>query len=85
MNFNFFDWIQKGVTRSVLLGISDAIEIVGMAPDEETSRNKIFHYLQTEESSLETFCRKATNSSGGSSTGTARKKLGHNPLADISK
>ena len=84
MNFNFFDWIQKGVTRSVLLGISDAVEIVGMPQDEETARDKIFHYLQTEENNLETFRRKVTNS-GGSSTGTSRKKLGHNPLADMSK
>ena len=65
MNFNFFDWIRDGVRRSVLLGVSDAVETMGMPPDEETARNKIFHYLQVEENNLESVSpRRITNSSG---------------------
>ena len=32
--FNFFAWIRDGVRRSVLLGVSDAVEQLG-APDSE--------------------------------------------------
>jgi len=68
MNFNFFDWIRDGVRRSVLLGVSDAVETMGMPPDEETAREKILHYLQTEESNLEPLSRRRiTNSSGTTS------------------
>ena len=84
MNFNFFDWIRDGVRRSVLLGVSDAVEIIGMPHDEETSRSKILHYLQTEESN-QGMSRRKVASAGGSSTTSSRKKLGHNPLADMSK
>jgi len=53
MNFNFFDWIRDGVRRSVLLGVSDAVETMGMPPDEETARDKILHFLQVEDNNLE--------------------------------
>jgi len=82
MNFNFFDWVRDGVKRSVLLGVSDAVETIGMPSDEETARNKILHYLQTEEGSLEPQSRPRIANSGGTSTGT--RKLGRT-IADISK
>jgi hypothetical protein len=33
MDFNFFTWLREGVRRSVLLGVSDAVEDLG-APEE---------------------------------------------------
>lgn len=33
MNANFFDWLRNGVRQSVLLGVSDAVEQLGV-PDE---------------------------------------------------
>ncbi|MCL2624099.1 MAG: hypothetical protein FWD31_10585 [Planctomycetaceae bacterium] len=49
MNFNFFDWIRAGVTRSVLMGVSDAVETMGMPPDEESAKDKILSFLQSNE------------------------------------
>ncbi|MDR1957511.1 MAG: hypothetical protein LBQ54_00405 [Planctomycetaceae bacterium] len=46
MNFNFFDWVRDGVKRSVLLGVSDAVETMGMPTDEESSKDKILSFLQ---------------------------------------
>jgi hypothetical protein len=33
MNINFFEWLRNGVRQSVLLGVSDAVEQIGV-PEE---------------------------------------------------
>ncbi len=82
MNFNFFDWIRDGVKRSVLLGVSEAVEQMGMPQDEEASRSKILHFLQTEDSALlEAPARRRLANSGASGAGSSRK-LGRS-IADI--
>ena len=35
MDFNFFTWLREGVRRSVLLGVSDAVEDLGAPNDGE--------------------------------------------------
>jgi hypothetical protein len=40
MQFNLFDWIREGVRRSVMLGVSDALEAIGN-PDGEDGRARI--------------------------------------------
>ena len=45
MSFNFFDWVRNGVKDSVLLGVSDAVNTMGMPP-EESSKNKILDFLK---------------------------------------
>ena len=35
MDFNFFDWIRKGVRNAVLLGVHDAVDSIG-SPQAET-------------------------------------------------
>jgi len=45
MSFNFFDWVRNGVKDSVLLGVSDAVNTMGMPP-EESSKTKILGFLQ---------------------------------------
>jgi hypothetical protein len=35
MNFNFFSWIRSGVRQSVLLGVSDAVQQIGVPPNSE--------------------------------------------------
>jgi hypothetical protein len=50
MNFNFFDWVRDGVKRSVLLGVSDAVQTMGMPQDEESSKDKILGFLQQDSS-----------------------------------
>ncbi|MBQ9372457.1 MAG: hypothetical protein IJU03_09725 [Thermoguttaceae bacterium] len=48
MDFNFFEWIREGVKRSVLLGVSDAVETMGAPHDPETARDKIMGFLRDE-------------------------------------
>ena len=69
MNFNFFDWIRDGVKRSVLLGVSDAVEQIGMPEDEENSRTKILGFLQ-EDNETGVPRKRIT---GSPSTGSTRK------------
>ena len=35
MEFNFFAWLREGVRRSVLLGVSDAVEDLGVPEEGE--------------------------------------------------
>jgi len=46
MSFNFFDWVREGVQKSILLGVSDAVNTMGMPPDD-TSKDKILGYLKS--------------------------------------
>ncbi|MFO0905136.1 MAG: hypothetical protein U0939_19170 [Pirellulales bacterium] len=39
--FNVFSWIREGVKQSVLLGVSDALEQIGTAPDGEEAKPRI--------------------------------------------
>ncbi|MGL6226080.1 MAG: hypothetical protein ACRC10_05560 [Thermoguttaceae bacterium] len=77
MNFNFFEWIRDGVKRSVLLGVSDAVDVIGMPHDEETSRSKILHFLQEEGNQTD---RRRLSNPANTSGGT--RKLGRS-IADI--
>ena len=40
MQFNLFDWIREGVSRSVILGVSDAMEAIG-SPEGEDGRARL--------------------------------------------
>jgi hypothetical protein len=33
MQFNFFSWMREGVKQAILLGVSDAVEEIGLPPD----------------------------------------------------
>ena len=35
MNMNFFEWLRNGVKQSVLLGVGDAVDQMGVPPNEE--------------------------------------------------
>lgn len=52
MQFNLFDWIREGVRRSVMLGVSDAMEAIGN-PDGEDGRARIAHLLSVPSDSAE--------------------------------
>jgi len=39
--FNVFSWIREGVKQSVLLGVSDALEQIGTAPDGEEAKPRL--------------------------------------------
>jgi len=44
MQFNVFDWIREGVKRSVILGVSDAMEAIG-SPDGDDAHAKLTQLL----------------------------------------
>ncbi len=77
MNFNFFDWVRDGVKRSVLLGVSDAVNTMGMPQDEESSRDKILSFLQDE---TQTTQRRRLPAAGTATGG--QRKLGRS-ISDI--
>lgn len=64
MNVNFFEWIREGVRKSVLLGVSDAIEQIGAPNDSEQLHPNLSAMLQ------ETPKPKKSGASG------SRKRLG---------
>jgi hypothetical protein len=76
MSFNFFDWVRDGVKNSVLLGVSDAANTMGMPPDDST-KDKILGFLKNDTND-EPPIRRISN--GTAPAGT--KKLGRS-LNDI--
>lgn len=41
MQYNFFQWLRDGVRQSVLLGVSDAVEAIGVPHDANESSEKL--------------------------------------------
>ena len=76
MSFNFFDWVRDGVKNSVLLGVNDAVNTMGMPP-EDSSKDKILGFLRNNADNDAPVRR---ISGGNGATGT--KKLGRS-LNDI--
>ena len=76
MSFNFFDWVRNGVKDSVLLGVSDAVNTMGMPP-EESNKDKILGFLKSNADN-ESGVRRIGSGSASSNT----KKLGRS-LTDI--
>jgi hypothetical protein len=52
MQFNVFDWIRAGVKRSVILGVSDAMEAIG-SPDGDDAHTKLTQLLPATAESAE--------------------------------
>jgi len=75
MSFNFFDWVRDGVKNSVLLGVNDAVNTMGMPPDD-SSKDKILGFLKNNADSEPV--RRIANGT----TPTSAKKLGRS-LSDI--
>jgi len=76
MNFNLFDWLRDGVKNSVLLGVTDAVKIMGV-PHDDSTKSQILGFLQNDPDG-DTPVRRIVGSSSSSST----KKLGRS-LNDI--
>lgn len=71
MQFNLFDWIREGVKRSVILGVSDAMEALG-TPDGSDVQQRLAGLLPAEAAPVPTI--------GAGST--KRKRLGRS-LRDV--
>jgi len=68
MDFNFFTWLREGVRQSVLLGVSDAVEQIGMPPENEELNQKVAALLEDP--------AKPQSKGRGGAGGTKRKRLG---------
>ena len=73
MEFNFFDWIRNGVKRSVLMGVSDAVEQMGMPAEESSSKDKILSFLQNDESKNASGTSARRRLAGGNNSASPRK------------
>ncbi|MDB4793974.1 hypothetical protein OAG51_01005 [Pirellulaceae bacterium] len=70
MEFNFFNWLRSGVKKSVLLGVSDAVEEIGLASsDDEAFQKKI---------------REAVSEEGKKAGAKRQKRLGRS-LKDLNR
>jgi hypothetical protein len=70
MQFNLFDWIREGVKRSVIQGVSEAMEAVG-SPDGDEGPARLAHLLPV-----------AANGSSAIASGGKRQRLGRS-LRDV--
>ena len=74
MDFNLFNWIREGVRRSVMLGVSDAMDSVGTPPTSQDLQKS----LQDFRSRIETPMDRGAMTPSLASTSSApqRKRLG---------
>ena len=49
MDFNFFNWIRNGVKKSVLLGVSDAMDEIGTPEGDNELTQRIQSAIGVEE------------------------------------
>jgi len=75
MDFNFFDWLRNGVKNSVLHGVNDAVNTMGMPP-EDSSKDKVLGWLKSSENNEAPVRRINSGTSAG------QKKLGRS-LSEI--
>ena len=70
MQFNLFDWIREGVKRSVMLGVSDAMEAIGSPHGDDGAA----HFAK--------LCRRSGERRPALAGGLKRKRLGRS-LRDV--
>ena len=73
-NMNFFTWIRDGVRKSVLLGVSDAVEQLGTPPSDEELHPSVQGFLSVEGGPASD--TKAIGSASKKTSGRGRKRLG---------
>ncbi|MCL2743376.1 MAG: hypothetical protein FWE67_05950 [Planctomycetaceae bacterium] len=66
-NFNFFSFIRDGVRRSVLGGVEDAVQTLGLPPESDSTKSVLFKNLLTDDTVDASTPRKITASRGGQS------------------
>ena len=69
MDVNFFSWLRNGVKQSVLLGVSDAIEDLGVPENSDDLHPGVAALLRGDEGST-------TKRVGTAARGGTRKRLG---------
>ena len=69
MNMNFFEWLRDGVRQSVILGVSDAVEQIGVPETEQEVQPALAALLGNDVATTTKPRRKAP-------TTASRKRLG---------
>ena len=75
MDMNFFSWLRNGVKQSVLLGVSDAIEDLGVPENTDDLHPNVAALLRGES-------KNATKRVAANTKSAGRKRLGRS-LKDI--
>jgi len=74
VNLNFFQWLRDSVRQSVLLGVSDAVEQIGV-PDNEPEVSPTLAALLGEDSKPTKSRRKSTNANSRKRLGKSLKEM----------
>lgn len=69
MEVNFFSWLRNGVKQSVLLGVSDAIEDLGVPENSDDLHPGVAAFLRGTEAD-------GAKRVGATARSTSRKRLG---------
>jgi hypothetical protein len=78
MQFNFFSWMREGVKQAILLGVSDAVEEIGLPPDGDEIGKRLQRALKHETPTGNA----ALPGPGNTPEGGKRKRLGRS-LRDL--
>ncbi len=71
VNMNFFQWLRDGVRQSVIMGVSDAVEQIGVPEEDQTVNPQIAALLAEPTGSTSSTKRKRVTS-----TANSRRRLG---------
>ncbi|MEM6690302.1 MAG: hypothetical protein AAF664_12790 [Planctomycetota bacterium] len=76
MNLNFFDWLRDAVRRTVLAGMGDAVEQIGMPKDDESMSPQVAALFATEGTGGESSPTTAKKTTNRRRSTTTKKRLG---------
>ncbi|MEO1616049.1 MAG: hypothetical protein AAFV88_09385 [Planctomycetota bacterium] len=77
MNVNFFQWLRDGVRQSVLLGVSDAVDQIGLPEPDQDAQPALARLLGNEAPTT-----KGRRKTKAPTTAASRKRLGKS-LSDM--
>ncbi|MCD0460758.1 hypothetical protein [Roseiconus lacunae] len=72
---NFFQWLRDGVRKSVLMGVSDAVEQIGLPDNAPDSQPTLAALLSNDSGSSSTSTATRTRKKA-TTTAASRKRLG---------
>ena len=79
-NFNFFEWMRNGVKSAVLLGVSDAVEEIGMPTQTDGNDKNMLAFLQN--AKAQQLEDKTGTTTSSTTRNSGRKRLGRS-LKDL--
>lgn len=74
MDLNFFQWLRDSIRRTVLLGVSDAMQSLGTPDDDDTVHPQVAALLAGDQEAAPKTTRSRATTRGGNTN--SRKRLG---------